>query len=301
MTAQVIDGRKIATDLKSQVFDEIANLRSNGFHCGIATLTVGGDFASTAYARRIGRVAAEFDVQCQHIRLDSAATQDEILAAVRQLNADPAVSGFIVMRPLPHHVDESAVFRALSPAKDIEAVHPVNAGLLALGAPRYVPSTAASVFHILDHWLDEAGEDRREFYHRSQIVVVGRSSNVGKPALALAFERQAAVNSVDEWASRNGRLGWHTRRAHVLIVAAGQPGLIRAEHVRQGAVVIDVGINAVPDDRTGGVRVVGDVAFDEVLTRARAITPVPGGVGPVTDVWLLRNAALAARHLQAEH
>jgi methylenetetrahydrofolate dehydrogenase (NADP+)/methenyltetrahydrofolate cyclohydrolase len=192
------------------------------------------------------------------------------------------------------------VFRTLSPVKDIESVHPENAGLLALGTPRYVPSTAASAFHVLDAWLDQVGEDRREFYHRSLIVVVGRSNNVGKPAVSLAYERQAAVESVDEWASRAQRLGWHTRRADVLIVAAGVPGLIRAEHIREGAIVLDVGINLATDPETGGVRIVGDVDFDTVAPRARAITPVPGGIGPVTDVWLLRNAVLAARNA-AEH
>lgn len=205
------------------------------------------------------------------------------------------MSGILVLRTLPRQVSEAAVSRALLPVEDTEEVHPENAGLLALGTPRYVPSTAASIFHVLDEWLDENGEDRLPFCHRSLIVVVGRSNNVGKPTVSLAYERQAAVASVDQWASGTDRLSWHTRRVDVLVVAAAVPGLIGVEHVKEGAVVLDVGINPRRDTRTGVVHLVGDVAFDEVLERARAVTPVPGGIGPVTDVWLLHNTVAAAR------
>jgi methylenetetrahydrofolate dehydrogenase (NADP+) / methenyltetrahydrofolate cyclohydrolase len=296
MTAQLIDGRKIAENLKADVALEVKQLETEGITCGLATVAVGDDYSAKAYERRLGRIAAELGVPCQHIGLPAASRQEDLLAAVRELNADPAVSGILVLRPLPRHISEADVFGTLSPVKDIEAVHPENAGLLALGTPRYVPSTAASAFHVLDRWLDEAGEDASAFYHRSLIVVVGRSNNVGKPAVSLAYDRQAAVESVDEWASKNGRLGWHTRRADVLIVAAGAAGLIRSEHIREGAVVLDVGINPVPDPQTEALRMVGDVAFDDVAPRARAITPVPGGIGPVTDVWLLRNTVTAARN-----
>jgi methylenetetrahydrofolate dehydrogenase (NADP+) / methenyltetrahydrofolate cyclohydrolase len=296
MTAQIIDGRKIAEELKTEVAGEVKQLRADGIGCRLATLVVGDDFGAKVYERRLARIAAELDVRCQQLALPVTASQDEVLAVVGGLKDDPAVSGVLILRPLPPHISEVEVFRTLAPLKDIEAVHPENAGLLALGTPRYVPSTAASAFHVLDEWLDEAGEDRRAFYHRSLIVVVGRSNNVGKPAVSLAYEREAAVESVDEWASRTDRLGWHTRRADVLIVAAGVPGLIRSEHIREGAVVLDVGINLASDPATGAVRIVGDVDLDDVAPRARAITPVPGGIGPVTDVWLLRNTVLAARN-----
>jgi methylenetetrahydrofolate dehydrogenase (NADP+)/methenyltetrahydrofolate cyclohydrolase len=295
MTAEVIDGRKIAEKLREEVAAEVSRLGADGTRCGLATVVVGDDYSSHAYGRRLSRIAAETGVAYRQVALAAASTQDEVLAAVRELNDDPSVSGVVILRPLPDHVAEVAVFRAVSPAKDIESVHPENAGLLALGTPRYVPSTAAAVFHVLDTWLDQAGEERSAFYHRSLIVVVGRSNNVGKPAVSLAYDREAAVESVDSWASQTGRLGWHTRRADVLIVAAGAAGLIRAEHVRAGAVVLDVGINPEHDPRTGAVRMVGDVDFAGVAPRARAVTPVPGGVGPVTDVWLVRNTAAAAR------
>jgi methylenetetrahydrofolate dehydrogenase (NADP+)/methenyltetrahydrofolate cyclohydrolase len=297
MTGQVIDGREIAGSLKAEVAREVKSLEADGIVGGIATLLVGGDYAARAYERRIGRIASELGMPCGQRRLPAGASQGEVLAEVDRLNSDPAVSGILVLRPLPPHISEADVFTALAPLKDIEAVHPDNAGLLALGRPRYVPSTPASVFHVLDAWLDAAGEDRAAFYHRSQIVVVGRSNNVGKPAVSLAYDRQAAVESVDEWASRTGQLGRHTRRADVLIVAAGVPGLIRAEHVREGAVVLDVGINQVTDPATGQGRLTGDVDFAAVAPRTKAITPVPGGIGPVTDVWVIRNAVAAARNV----
>lgn len=296
MTGQVIDGRKIAGDLKAKVASEARDLKADGITAGIATLLIGGDAASRAYERRIGRTAAELGVTWHQRRLPADVSQAEVLAEVGCLNADPAVSGTLILQPVPAHISEEDIFTALDPAKDIEAVHPQNAGLLALGQPRYVPSTPAAVFHVLDEWLAAAGEDPAAFYHRSLVTVVGRSNNVGKPAVSLAYDRQAAVESVDVWASRSGRLGLHTRRAGVLIVTAGVPRLIRAEHVREGAVVLDVGINQVTDPATGADRLVGDVDYCAVAPRVRAITPVPGGIGPVTDVWVIRNAVAAARN-----
>src|SRR3984957_4984813 len=301
MTAEVIDGRKIAQSLKADVAREILQLAADGIPCGLATLAIGHDYSAASYQRRLERTAGELSIPYRHIALADASQPDEVRAAIGDLNADPSVTGIVVLRPLPRHVPEADVFCALAPVKDIEAVQPQNAGLLALGTPRYVPSTPAAVFHLLDTWLDSAGEDRADFYHRSLIIVVGRSNNVGKPAVSLAYDREAAVESVDAWASRAGRLGWHTRRADALIVAAGSPGLIRSEHIRAGAVVLDVGINRSVDSATGEDRMVGDVLFSDAMARARAVTPVPGGVGPVTDVWLIRNTAAAARNQAAGH
>jgi methylenetetrahydrofolate dehydrogenase (NADP+)/methenyltetrahydrofolate cyclohydrolase len=299
MTANIIDGLRIADTLKREVALEARQLTADEIDCGLATVLVGNDPASAAYERRLQRIAADLGIRHRSVTLAGHSSQPEVLAAIGRLNADPAINGILVLRPLPRQLSDAAVFGAISPLKDIEALHPENAGLLALGMPRYVPSTAAAAFYLLDRWLDDAGEDRVAFYHRSLIVVVGRSNNVGKPALLLAYERQATAESVDEWASATGQLGFHTRRADVLIVAAGVPGLIRSEHIREGAVVVDVGINALSDPATGEPRIVGDVAFEEVACRARAITPVPGGVGPVTDVCLLRNAVAAARNAAA--
>jgi methylenetetrahydrofolate dehydrogenase (NADP+)/methenyltetrahydrofolate cyclohydrolase len=296
MTAQVIDGRKIADELKHDVACEADELRAAGLNCGLTTIRVGDEFSSVTYEARLVRIGHELGIDVQAICLPVDTTEPQLLEVVHRANVDPATSGVLVLRPLPSSISEARVFQNLSPVKDIEAVHPQNAGLLSLGVPRYIPSTAASVFHVLDKWLDQEGEDRADFYHRARIVVVGRSNNVGKPLVSLAFARQAAVESVDEWASYTDRLSSHTRRADVLICAAGVPGLIRAEHVRAGAVVLDVGINLGENPATGRTQIVGDVAFESVLNRVRAITPVPGGIGPVTDVWLMRNVVEAARH-----
>jgi len=297
MTVRLIDGRACARELKHQVAAEAKDLREDGMRCGLATLSVGEEFSAAAYQRRLLRVSEELDIAYRHRHLPGDAGLDDVLGTIARLNADPEVSGILVLRPLPPHIDEKVVFRALDPLKDVEAVHPENAGLLALGTPRYVPSTAASVYHLLDTWLDSVGEDRADFYHRSLIVVVGRSNNVGKPAVSLGYARQAAVESIDEWASRTVGIGRHTRRADVLVVAAGRPGLIRAEHIREGAIVLDVGINPWTDPETGTVHMVGDVDFESTAPRAWGITPVPGGVGPITDVWLVRNTVTAARNL----
>lgn len=299
MSAQVIDGRACARALKENLTADVARLRADGLGVGLATVMVGEDYGSVAYERRLLRLTEQLNVPYFPHRLPAAAPEQDVLDLVRQLNTEDRVSGILVLRPLPTPIDETAVFQAIDPRKDIEAVHPENAGLLALGRPRFVPSTAASVFHLLDTWLDSVGENRVDFYHRALIVVVGRSNNVGKPAISLGYERQATVESVDEWADLTTGIGRHTRWADVLIVAAGKAGLIRAEHVSENAVVIDVGINP-KTGADGQVHMVGDVDFTSVSPRVRAITPVPGGVGPVTDVWLLRNTVLAARLLTGD-
>lgn len=294
MSAELIDGRAHARRLRDEVAFDVQRLHASDVSCGLATVMVGDDYSAQAYERRLARVAGELGVAHDRHRLPVTTTEDEVLELLARLGDDPRCSGILVLRPLPPHIREDALYTALDPVKDIESVHPENAGLLALGTPRYVPSTPASVFHLLDAWLGQTGQDRVDFYRGATIAVVGRSNNVGKPAVWLGAERGAVVVSCDEWASRTGRLAEHTRLADVLVVAAGVPGLIRAEHVAPGAVVLDVGINPVTDPATGRVRLVGDVDSDAVAPVARALTPVPGGVGPVTDVWLLRNTALAA-------
>lgn len=297
MSAELIDGRRAAQRLKGEVLDEIAALAPG--RCRLATVVVGTDYSSAAYERRLRRVCAELGADYTNHLLPADCEPADVLSVVGALNADPRVSGILVLRPLPPQIDEALVFTALSPLKDIEAVHPVNAGLLALGTPRFTPSTPASVFYLLDSWLLQSGTDLTEFYRRSTIVVVGRSNNVGKPAMSIGYTRQAVVVSCDEWASRTGRLPEITRTADVLIVAAGVRGLIGAEHVSPGAIVLDVGINPVTDAQTGAVHLVGDVDMAAAAGVAGAISPVPGGVGPVTDVWLIRNTVTAAQLAQA--
>ncbi len=297
--AELIDGRAIARSLKTAVMREFVEVREAGISCGLAVVMVGDAYSQVAYERRLRRLASELDVPYRLHALPEECSQADLVDLVGTLNDDEAVSGILILRPLPAHIDEPTVFEALSVLKDVEAVHPENAGLLALGDPRYVPSTAASVFHVLDTWLEAQGHDLEHFYRRSSVVVVGRSANVGRPAVSLAYARQAVVLSVDEWASRLGRLSEFTAQADVLVVAAGVPGLISAEHLKAGAIVLDVGINALEDPETRKVSMVGDVDTASARTVARAVTPVPGGIGPVTDVWLLRNTVAAAHNITA--
>jgi methylenetetrahydrofolate dehydrogenase (NADP+)/methenyltetrahydrofolate cyclohydrolase len=294
--AEIIDGRACARELTTLLRTEIAQLRRESIPVGLAIVAVGDHPSANAYERRLHRLARRVDVPCRTRRLPATVDRYRLDREIDELNADADVSGIIVLRPLPPHLDEATTFRRLHPLKDVESVHPENAGLLALGVPRHVPSTAASAFCLLDRWIDSTGEQRADFYHRSLLVVVGRSNNVGKPLVSLGYAREASIESIDVWASRTGRLGRHTRRADVLIVAAGAPGLIRAEHVGPDTVVVDVGINQITG-HDGTVRLVGDVDEASVAARARAMTTVPGGVGPVTDVWLLRNTVAAARML----
>lgn len=295
MAAQVIDGSGIARSLKHRLVLEVAELNGKSPRPGLATLQVGDDYAASAYERRVRRLAGELGCWYDAVQLPADTDAAEVLATVGRFNADPRITGVLLLRPLGPGHDESAIFRTLDPVKDIEAVHPDNAGLLALGSPRFVPSTPASCFYLLDRHLESIDADKRAFYERSLIVYVGRSNNVGKPAVLLGMNRNATVVSCDENTSKAGRLVDLSRQADVLVVAAGVPGLIGAEHVRPGAIVIDVGINPRQDPLTGRTSMVGDVRFEEVREVASALTPVPGGVGPVTDVWLLHNTVLAAR------
>jgi methylenetetrahydrofolate dehydrogenase (NADP+)/methenyltetrahydrofolate cyclohydrolase len=298
-TAELIDGRAIARDLRGEVAREVLELRQDRVSCALAVVMVGETYSSSAYERRLARLAHDMQVPYRKCSLPATCSQAEVVSLVQALNEDPTITGILVLRPLAAHIHEPTVFEALSVLKDVEAVHPENAGLLALGTPRYIPSTAASVFHILDTWLASQGHALEDFYRRSCIAVVGRSSNVGKPVVSLAYARQADVISVDEWASRLGRLASLTRQADVLVVAAGVPGLIGADHVKDGAIVLDVGINRREDPVSHEVHMVGDVDTAAVATRVRAVTPVPGGIGPVTDIWLLRNTVAAARNIAA--
>lgn len=259
-------------------------------------MLVGEDYAAAAYERRVRHLAEELGCYYVCERLGPEIEQADALAAVGKLNADPRISGILILRPLPAQLDEVPLYRTLDPVKDIEAVHPGNAGLLALGHPRYIPSTPASCFYLLDRYLQLAGRDPVAFYERATIVVVGRSNNVGKPALLLGLARNATVVSCDVHTFRSGRLAEFTSQADALIVAAGVPRLITSEHVTDGVIVIDVGINPVRSPEDGRVHLVGDVDFASVAPKAEALTPVPGGVGPVTDVWLLNNTVTAAKY-----
>jgi len=292
----IIDGREYAAELMEEVKDGVDALDGK---VGIATLLVGEDYAAQVYQRRIARHAHDAGMVSRSERLPADASLPRVLAVLDELDRDVRVSGILVLRPLPPHLPESDILRALPRLKDVEAQHPENAGLLALGTPRFTPSTAAAAFHMLDRYMAEAGRDPALAYDGLDLVVVGRSTNVGKPAAILGLARNATVISAHKHTADAGRLAEHTRMADLLVVAAGVPGLITGGFVREGAIVVDIGINAVaqPD---GSTKLVGDVDTESVLPLVEAVSPVPGGVGPITDVWLLRNALVAARIARAE-
>jgi methylenetetrahydrofolate dehydrogenase (NADP+)/methenyltetrahydrofolate cyclohydrolase len=295
VSAHVIDGNRLAGRLRSVVERGASELAANGIRPGLATVLVSEDYAAAAYERRLRRVAEELGCRYTSEVLAPDVEEADVLALVGKLNADPRVSGILILRPLPSQVPEADVYRTLDPYKDVEAVHPENAGLLALGQPRFTPSTPASVFYLLDSYVEESGRDPATFYNGLDLVLVGRSNNVGKPALWLGLARGATVVSAHHFTSAAGRLEEHTTRADILVVSAGVPGLVTGDMVREGVIAIDVGINPVEDEKTGKVHLVGDLDFESVAAKAEAVSPVPGGVGPITDVWLLRNTVEAAR------
>jgi methylenetetrahydrofolate dehydrogenase (NADP+)/methenyltetrahydrofolate cyclohydrolase len=296
VSAAVIDGSRLADELRADVERDIAELAAAGLRPGLATVLVGEDYAAQAYERRVRKLAEELGCRYTSELLAPDVEEADALALVGKLNADPRVSGILILRPLPEQVSEEHLYEQLDPLKDVEAVNPENAGLLALGDPRYTPSTPASVFYLLDRYVEESGRDPGTFYNGLDLVLVGRSNNVGKPALWLGLARGATVVSCHHFTARAGRLEEHTLRADVLVVAAGVPRLVTGSMVKDGVIAVDVGINPERDEETGKVRLVGDLDFESVAEKAEAVTPVPGGVGPITDVWLLRNTAEAARN-----
>ena len=300
MTCTVIDGRKVADGLTSRIAGEVAGAREAGTIPGLATVLVGDDYASTVYERRLRRLAEGVGCRFVSERMPSDTDAADALATVGKLNADPRISGILIMRPLPPHIPEVDLYRILDPAKDIEAVHAVNAGLLAQGLPHFVPSTPAACFYLLDWYCQQAGYEPSTFYDGKTVVIVGRSNNVGKLALWLALGRNATVVSCDKHTADAGMLAHFTRQADILVVAAGVPNLITGDMVKDGVIAIDVGINAVTDPATGKTRLVGDIDTEAVAKRAEAVTPVPGGVGPLTDVWLVHNAVRAATALHPD-
>ena len=296
LTHRLIDGRAYAAELLDDVRADVADLRDAGHPVGIATLLVGDDYAASVYQRRINRHANGVGVASRPVQMSGDSTFAQVVGKIAELDVDPEITGILVLRPLPGHIDDARVFAPLPVLKDVEAQQPETAGLLALGRPRFVPSTAAAAYDMLDRYLRGSGRDPRTAYDGLDLVIVGRSNNVGKPAAILGLQRNATVISAHKHTFDAGRLPEHTRQADLLIVAVGVPGIIAAEHVREGAIVVDIGINPVtqPD---GTVKLVGDVDTESVLPHVRAVSPVPGGVGPITDAWVLRNTVSAARAL----
>jgi methylenetetrahydrofolate dehydrogenase (NADP+)/methenyltetrahydrofolate cyclohydrolase len=293
MPAHVIDGTQLAERLRETIDEELQVLRMSEVTPGLATIMVGEEADAAAYERHVRRLAEGLDYHYVSERLPSDVELPDVLAAIGKVNTDPRVTGVLVLRPLPPHLPEAVINATVDPRKDIEGQHPENAGLLALGRPRFVPSTPASCFYLLDSYARSTGVDPADFYMGKTLVVVGRSTSVGKPAQWLGLERHATVLAAHSRTAASGRLAEATSQADILIVAAGQPGLVTGEMVSDGVIAVDVGFHTV-EDPAGRTRFTGDLDFDSVAAKAEAITPVPGGVGPITDVWLVGNTLVAA-------
>ena len=294
MTAVVIDGNAIAQEIRSEAAQAAADLQArHGVVPGLAVVLVGDDPASAVYVRNKERACLEAGISAQTINLPGDTPQDEIIARVRQLNADSAVHGVLVQLPLPPHVDERAVILALDPDKDVDGLHPVNVGRLVQGEPLFVPCTPWGIQEM----LVRSGHSPEG----KHVVVCGRSDIVGKPVAMLLVQKQAGANAtVTVCHTGTSDLASVTRSADVLVVAIGRAEAVTADMVSEGAVVIDVGINRVEDStRQRGYRMVGDVDFRGVSEKAAAITPVPGGVGPMTVAMLLKNTIRAAERASA--
>lgn len=280
---RIIDGKAIAARLRNDIANDVADLVASGCKPGLAVILVGNDPASEVYVRSKARLTLEAGMASFEHRLPTRSSQTELLALVRQLNADPAIHGILMQLPLPSHIDERIVVRAIDPAKDVDGFHPLNAGLLAGGVGGLTPCTPLGSMIL----IRSARPDLRGLH----AVVVGRSNIVGKPMAQLLLAADCTVTVAH---SRTERLADICRQADILVAAVGRPEMVSGGWIKPGAIVIDVGINRVPTD-DGKIRLVGDVAFDDARLRAAAITPVPGGVGPMTIACLLRNTLQAAR------
>jgi methylenetetrahydrofolate dehydrogenase (NADP+)/methenyltetrahydrofolate cyclohydrolase len=288
MTAKIIDGNAIAAEIRAGLLPRIEALRKRGVTPGLAVVLVGENPASVTYVRHKMKDCSEVGITSETFRFPVTISQDELLAAVQRVNKDAVWHGLIVQTPLPSHIDTETVLASVDPAKDVDGLHPVSQGRLLRGLPTYVPATPAGVQQLLlrsGHPPDG-----------KHVVICGRSGLVGKPLAVLLLQKRPGANAtVTVCHTGTPDIAEHTRRADILIAAMGNARSITAEMVRPGVIVIDVGTNSVPDpSRKSGQRLVGDVDFEAVHEKAAAITPVPGGVGPMTRAMLLVNTVLAA-------
>ena len=288
--AKILDGTALAKEVRSEVAAGVLEMQEkHRVTPGLAAVLVGDDPASGIYVRNKGRACDEVGMFSETFLRPADTTQEKLVELIERLNADPRFHGILVQLPLPPKINEEVAIEAVSPNKDVDGIHPFNLGKLLQGSPDFVPGTPAGVQQILlRHGYDPAGK---------HVVVCGRSNIVGKPLATLLMQRRAGANAtVTVCHTRTANLAEITRQADILIAAVGQPRAITADMVKEGAVVVDVGINRVEDaTRRQGYRLVGDVDFGPVSEKAEAITPVPGGVGPMTIAMLLVNTLTAAR------
>ncbi len=289
MAAQIIDGKQVAAEMRAELKAEVAKLKERGIVPGLGVILVGEDPASQSYVRAKERACEELGIYSDDNRLPEDTTQQDLIALVNQMNNDPKINGILVQLPLPKGLNESEVLLAIAPEKDVDGFHPMNVGKMMVGEKAFLPCTPHGVIQL----LLRSGVT----IEGANTVIVGRSNIVGKPLANMLIQKNAKGNAtVTVCHTRTKDLAWHTRQADIVIAAAGRPNTITADMVKDGVVVIDVGVNRVEDaTKKKGYRLVGDVDFEAVKEKASLITPVPGGVGPMTITMLLYNTVESAK------
>jgi methylenetetrahydrofolate dehydrogenase (NADP+)/methenyltetrahydrofolate cyclohydrolase len=290
MAAQILSGDEVARQMRREMQEEVARLQAeSGVVPGLAVVLVGDNPASVSYVTGKEKACAEVGIRSVPHKFDADLSEAALLALIGQLNADPTIHGILIQLPLPRQIDESRVLLAIDPSKDVDGFHPVNLGKMLIGQECFLPCTP----HGVQQLLLRSGVP----IEGRHVVVVGRSNIVGKPVANILFQKQPGANAtVTICHTGTPDMGYFTRQADILIVAAGRPNTVTADMVREGAVVVDVGVNRVPDaSRKSGFRLVGDVDYAGVSAKASAISPVPGGVGPMTITMLLYNTIRSAK------
>jgi methylenetetrahydrofolate dehydrogenase (NADP+)/methenyltetrahydrofolate cyclohydrolase len=289
MTAKIISGSEVATEIREELKREVAELKEkHTVTPGLVTILVGEDPASVSYVTAKQRTSHELGFYSIQDNQPADMAEDELLKLIDQYNGDPKIHGILVQLPLPKHIDEGKVLYAIDPRKDVDGFHPVNVGKLMIGEPDYLPCTPAGIQQL----LIRSGAK----IEGAEVVVVGRSNIVGKPIANILLQKREGANAtVTVCHTRTKDMAFHTRRADILIVAAGKPKAVTADMVKEGAVVIDVGVNRIGKTPEGKAILCGDVDFEAVKEKASAITPVPGGVGPMTITMLMMNTVKAAK------
>ena len=290
MSAKIISGTEIAKEIRVELKKEIAELKEkHGLTPGLATVLVGDDPASKVYVGQKEKSCNNLGIYSKMINLPADASEEDLLKLVDELNNDSSIHGILVQLPLPKHINKTRVLYAIDPNKDVDGFHPVNVGKMVIGEKCFLPCTPHGVLEL----LSRSGVKTEG----AEVVIVGRSNIVGKPVLNLMLQKRPSGNAtVTLCHTRTRDLSFHTKRADILIVATGHPKTVTGDMVREGVVVIDVGVNRIGKTPEGKAILVGDVEFDSVKEKAAAITPVPGGVGPMTIVMLMKNTVEAARN-----
>jgi methylenetetrahydrofolate dehydrogenase (NADP+)/methenyltetrahydrofolate cyclohydrolase len=289
MTAQIIDGKQVSADMRAEIKEEVAQLKEKGIVPGLGVILVGEDPASKSYVTAKERTCEDLGIFSDDNRLPEDATQEELLTRVEKMNKDPKINGILVQLPLPKHLNEAEVLLAIDPDKDVDGFHPMNVGKMMVGEKAFLPCTPHGVIQL----LMRSGVT----IEGAKVVIVGRSNIVGKPLANMLIQKNKTGNAtVTVCHTRTKDLADQTRQADIIIAAAGRPNTVTADMVKEGVVVIDVGVNRVEDTtKKSGYRLVGDVDFEAVKEKASFITPVPGGVGPMTITMLMYNTVDSAK------